>query len=334
VSDIVIPFDHRQTAHCESGVVSRLLSHAGLPISEPMAFGVGGGLTYAYLPFVKFGGLPLYAFRMPPKAILTGVQKRLGVRFKFETFSDADEGMRALDRHLDEGRVVGLQTNVYWLPYFPPDMRFHFNAHNLLVHGRQGDQYLVSDPVMDIPTSISAADLKKARSAKGTLAPKSLLYYPVHVPKPEDVDWGRAIREALRFTTGMMLYTPFPLVGIWGIRTAARALRKLPMADQHRVKLHIGHMVRMQEEIGTGGGGFRFIFAGFLQEAASLLGKPGLSESAEKITAAGDHWRQFGLAAAKMCKDRQPLDLDFLADRMLEIADLEKAAYRQLRAQV
>lgn len=332
MNDVVIPFEHRQTAHCESGVVSRLLTHAGLPISEAMAFGTGGGLTYAYLPFVKFGGLPLFAFRMPPKAIMKGVHKRLGVRFKFETFADPDLGMAALDRHLDEGRVVGLQTNVFWLPYFPPDMRFHFNAHNLMVYGRRGYEYLVSDPVMDIPTTINASDLKKARSAKGTLAPKSLLYYPVHVPKPADVDWGRAVHGALRFTSGMMLYAPVPLIGVWGIRTAARALRKLSMKDPRLVKLHIGHMVRMQEEIGTGGAGFRFIFAGFLQEAAALLGKPALAESAARVTDAGDHWRQFGLSAAKMCKDRLPLDLGNLADQMLAISDLEKQAYRQLRA--
>ena len=331
MTDTVIPFEHRQTAHCESGVVSRLLTHGGLPISEAMAFGTGGGLTYAYLPFVKFGGMPLFAFRMPPKAILKGVQKRLGARFKFETYADPDAGMAALDRHLAEGRVVGLQTNVFWLPYFPPDMRFHFNAHNLLVHGKRGDEYLISDPVIDIPTTISAADLKKARSVKGTLAPKSLLYYPVHVPKEEDVDWRKATRDSLRFTSGMMLYTPLPLIGIWGIRSVARALRRLPTADTRWLKLYIGHMVRMQEEIGTGGAGFRFLFASFLQEASAKLKQPGLEDCAGELTLAGDHWRQFGLAAAKMCKDRLALDLGLLADQLLKIADLEKKAFQTMR---
>jgi hypothetical protein len=333
LSDVLIPFEHRQTAHCESGVVSRLLTHGGLPLSEAMAFGAGGGLTYAYLPFVKFGGLPLFAFRMPPKAIMKGVQKRLGVKFKFETFSDPDAGMAALDRHLAEGRVVGLQTNVFWLPYFPPDMRFHFNAHNILVHGKQGNDYLVSDPTMDVATVVPAEDLKKARSVKGTLAPKSLLYYPTFVPKPGDVDWARAVRDSLKFTSGMMLYTPLPIIGVWGIRTVAKVLRKLPTKDLRWVKLYIGHMVRMQEEIGTGGAGFRFLFASFLQEAAAQLNKPGLAESAVLLTEAGDQWRQFGLSAAKMCKDRLPLDLNALADQLLVIADLEKKAFKHMRAQ-
>lgn len=332
MSDSEIPFEHRQNAHCESGVVSRLLTQAGLPISEPMAFGVGAGLTYAYLPFVKFGGLPLFAFRVPPKGIVRGVSRRLKVRFRSETFGDADAGMAALDRHLDQGRLVGVQTNVFWLPYFPPDMRFHFNAHNLLVYGRRGREYLVSDPVMDIPTTISAEDLKKARSAKGTLAPKNLLYYPERVPSPGEVDWHKAVHSSLKFTAGMMLYTPIPLIGVRGIRMAARAVRKLPTRDLRYVRLYLGHMVRMQEEIGTGGAGFRFMFACFLQEAARRLGEPELEQCGKELTAAGDQWRQFGLEAAKMCKDRLPLDTRALSERLMAIADTEKKVFRGMRA--
>lgn len=59
-------FQHRHAAHCESGAISTLVSHAGLPLSEAMAFGLSGALAFAYLPFVKLQGLPLIAYRMPP----------------------------------------------------------------------------------------------------------------------------------------------------------------------------------------------------------------------------------------------------------------------------
>jgi hypothetical protein len=186
---------------------------------------------------------------------------------------------------------------------------------------------------MDVPTLVASEDLKKARSVKGTLAPKSLLYYPTHIPRLADVDWAAAVKDSLKFTSGMMLYTPLPIIGVWGIRTVAKVLRKLPTKDPRWVKLYIGHMVRMQEEIGTGGAGFRFLFASFLQEAAGQLAKPGLAESAVLLTEAGDQWRQFGLSAAKMCKDRLPLDLNALADQLLVIADLEKKAYKHMRKQ-
>ena len=37
-------FAHNQSAHCESGVISALLTHSGLPMSEPMAFGLANAL--------------------------------------------------------------------------------------------------------------------------------------------------------------------------------------------------------------------------------------------------------------------------------------------------
>jgi len=77
--DFGIPFEHRQSAHCESGVISALLRHADLAISEPMAFGISSGLTFAYIPLVKFGGMPLIAYRMPPRGVIRGLTRRLGI---------------------------------------------------------------------------------------------------------------------------------------------------------------------------------------------------------------------------------------------------------------
>ena len=39
-----INFEHRQSAHCENGVVSNLLRFHGLDFDEPMVFGIGAGL--------------------------------------------------------------------------------------------------------------------------------------------------------------------------------------------------------------------------------------------------------------------------------------------------
>ncbi|HNI38562.1 MAG TPA: BtrH N-terminal domain-containing protein, partial [Pseudomonadales bacterium] len=134
-------FSHRQAAHCESGVMSALLTHHGLPMSEPMAFGLAAAASFALIPLVKISGLPLVAYRMPPLAIIRGVQKSTGTRMAFSTFNNAERGMDALDAALDAGKIVGLQTSVFWLPYFPEGMRFHFNAHNVVVYGREGDDY-------------------------------------------------------------------------------------------------------------------------------------------------------------------------------------------------
>ncbi len=330
--DVEIPFDHQQSAHCESGVIASLLRHQNVAISEPMAFGIAAGLGFAYLPFIKFGGLPLFAYRMPPGSIIRGLTRRLGIQMHFETFKQPADGMLALDQYLSQGRAVGIQTSAYWLSYFPPDMRFHFNAHNLVVYGKHGNNYLISDPVIDIRVECDADSLRKARFTRGVLAPKGLLYYPQYIPPK--LDLPRAIRKAILYTTGMMLYVPVPILGVRGIRMVARKIRNLKPRAQHHNKLLLGHMVRMQEEIGTGGAGFRFLYASFLQEATGVLGKPGLAVMADELTAVGDEWRRFALHAAKMCKGRMPMDYGLLADQLLDCAEREARIYKRLRAEV
>ena len=258
-------FQHRQSAHCESGVMASLLSHAGLPMSEPMAFGLASGLAFAYLPIVKLSGMPLIAYRMPPKHLIKTLSKRLGVRLNSRTFGNPEQGRRELDALLDQGRLAGLQSSVFWLPYFPPEMRFHFNAHNLLAYGRDGDEYLISDPVFEEPVRCASADLQKARFAKGALAAKGLMYWLDDVPQEQD--WEKLIRQAVLGTTRILDGMPLPWIGIRGIQHLARQVEQLDPAQAKYNRLYLTHIVRMQEEIGTGGAGFRFMYASFLQEA-------------------------------------------------------------------
>lgn len=323
------PFEHRYSAHCESGVVSSLLRHHGLDISEAMAFGLSSSLSFAYLPFIKLGGLPLIAYRMPPKSIIKGVQKQLGLSFRFETFRDADRGMQRLDELLGRSQVVGAQSSVYWLPYFPKDMRFHFNAHNMLIYGKNEDDYLISDPVFEEPVTCPGDALKKARFVKGVLAPKGLIYYPQKIPA--QLMLRPAIARAIKKNINIMLKTPLPFIGVKGIHYLARQIDKLHHGAASHGPLYIGHIVRMQEEIGTGGAGFRFIYASFLQEAAKILENDELHRCAEQMTGVGDHWRVFALQAARMCKGRQAMDYAALSGLLHDCGRHELAFYQALQ---
>ena len=299
-------FKHQQSAHCESGVTSSLLNHSGLSLSEPMVFGLASALAFAYIPLVKIAGMPLIAYRMPPRSIIKGVQKQLGLKMCYQTFSNPEQGMDELDRQLDRGRIVGLQTSVFWLPYFPDAMRFHFNAHNLLVYGRDGDDYLVSDPVFEDVVRCDAASLKKARFAKGALAAKGMMYYPTQVP--QSIDLASASVNAIKKNHRTMTGAPLPVIGLRGIRHMGKYIIKLSREPNKREKYlphYLSHIVRMQEEIGTGGAGFRFIYASFLKETSKALNNELLAEAAEIMAEAGDEWRQFALVSSKMCKGAQ-----------------------------
>lgn len=333
MSDIILPINHQQSSHCETGVVATLLQSKGIAMSEPMAFGLASALTFAYLPFVKISGMPLIAYRMPPKTIIKKVCKKLNIELQSHKFSNPDAGMRALDDELAKGNLVGLQSSVYWLPYFPEDMRFHFNAHNLIVYGKtaQGD-YLISDPVFEHPVTCAYDDLKNARFAKGALAAKGLMY--VIRSAPSQTNLAQVIKPAIKKTAKMMNGLILPYFGLKGIRHMAKQIRQLDKKSPKYARLYLAHIVRMQEEIGTGGAGFRFMYASFLEQASEQTNTPALKECAQHTTQVGDLWREFAMQAVKYCKKRGDVSLDDIATKLEQVADQEAKLSKLLQAAI
>src|ERR1700710_2893507 len=161
-------FEHHQAAHCESGVTSNLLRESsGGKITEPLAFGIGAGLFFAHIPFIKINNGPAIAFRTLPGFIFNRTCKSLGIPVVSKKFGSKQKAETYLNERLSEGTPVGCQVGVYYLPYFPKEYRFHFNAHNLVVYGKEGDNYMVSDPIMEGTNIMDSYQLERVRFAKG-----------------------------------------------------------------------------------------------------------------------------------------------------------------------
>jgi hypothetical protein len=324
-------FIHHQSAHCENGVASNLLKHQGINISEPMVFGIGSGLFFVYLPFIKVNHAPAISYRPMPGTIFNRAAKRLGIKVKRIRFSNNQKAQTALEENLKNNIPTGLQVGVYNLSYFPDEYRFHFNAHNLVVYGKNDSTFLISDPVMETVTTLTENELDKVRFAKGAFAPKGQMYYPIEIPAV--LDWEAAIKKGIKNTCNDML-APMPIIGVRGMRFVARSIRKWPVKNGvSKANHYLAQMVRMQEEIGTGGGGFRFIYAAFLQEASVILKNEKLKELSAEMTSIGDLWRDFAVNAARVYKKRsnQTDVYNSLADELLKIADLEEAFFKKLK---
>jgi hypothetical protein len=324
-------YKHYQHAHCESGVTANLLRHKGIDISEPMAFGIGAGIFFGHLPFVKVSGTPGTTFRTWPGAIFKKVTERLGVDIQTQKFSSPEKAMQVLDDVLKKGEPVGMLSSVYYLPYLPEAFRFHFNAHNLVVYGKENGLYQVSDPVMEEASEIKYDDLAKARFAKGTPEPKGFMYYIKGVPS--NIDFSKAIRAGIKQTTFFMLSPPLPWFGNKAIFLLANRIKNYPSKlTPRQANLYLGNIIRMQEEIGTGGAGFRFLYAAFLQEAAELLKRDDLLQFSSELTSIGDDWRNFAYSAARVMKDRKTDTVSFsdLCDMLRGCGEKEKQFFKKL----
>lgn len=329
-------FTHFQSAHCENGVTAGLLKHQGIDfLTEPLAFGIGAGLFYIHVPFMKFSGGPAISFRSIPGSIFSRTCKALDIPLERKKFNDEAKAKEYLDNLLAQDKIVGCQVGVFHLNYLAKEYRFHFNAHNIIVYGKEGDTYSISDPVMEHVTTLDSATLNKVRFAKGTLAPKGHLYYPKELnPNISKETIKKAIAKGIKTNAFYMTKIPTAfMLGTKGIRYSARKVKNLRNdMSLKQAGLYLGQIIRMQEEIGTGGAGFRFMYSAFLEQAYEYIPNEQLLKISEEITKAGDLWRNNAVRMAGVFKGRttEQKHFDEIAEVMVEISHIEEKAFKTL----
>ena len=328
---MTINFEHRPSAHCETGVVSNMLNFYGYQLSESMVFGIGEGLSFIYIPFVPFKGNSLkFAFRSFPGSIFACTMKKLGVKVGLKRFSNKENAMKEMDELLASGTPVGNVVGLYHLPFSP--IRVHFNAHNLCVVGKEGDEYIVSDPSwVTTLLKISYNDLMKVRFSEGMFKPQGKMYWIKE--KPVSTDVRPVIESSIKATCRKMLGIPgVAQIGVRGIATLSKKVRKLGAKYSEKdAMLYLATLVQAIEEIGTGGAGYRYMYGIFLHEAAEMLNEPKLNDFSAEITRIGDLWRQFALECSRKFKNRSEASYDDLADKLVEIAAAEKKFFVALK---
>ncbi len=324
-------FKHKMAAHCESGTVASLLNHAGLDISEPLVFGISAGIFFGYFESKKFA-FPTFVVRNRPGQIRTGIARRTGVKFMEKRFRNAEKGERELDLLISRNIPVACQTDFFYMDYLPGHVRVHINVHFINVVEKRGSTYIVSDCYSPELAELDRDSLMKARFAGGTFSPRGFIFYPVFIP--EYIDYHTAIWKGIKRASFNMVKLPIPFIGVKGIRLFAKKVVDWPKLA--RDTEHLSHEIMkiniFLEDQGTGGAGFRFMYATFLREASERLNDPELLDMSKRIMEIGDRWREISLFAARMGK-RRDLGPDRLKELSLLIndrADAEELFFNDL----
>jgi hypothetical protein len=334
--------DHRPAAHCENGAIAALLRYHGIDISEPMIFGLASGLFFTHLTFVRMGGMPVTSFRTFPGVLFMRITRLLGIKSQTRRFVSREKAMRKLDRLiLEERKPVGCVVGMYELPYIPKEYRFPFNGHNICVIGKdeESGQYLVLDSNATQKVTISRDDLMKVRFPKGGVYPLMGQMYWIKAVPERLPDLRPLILKAIRKTCWNMTSQPrfIPFAGTNGIRYLSRRIRTWEQTmGRRRAQLNLAQLIRMLEEIGTGGAGFRFVYGAFLQEAAERTGIAELNDYSRRITEIGDLWRDFAYKASRIFKRRagENYTYDNLGDLLQTIAEQERRLFLDLEKTV
>lgn len=326
-----ITFEHKMGAHCESGTITSLLNNKGMGITEPMVFGIAANIFFGYFESSNFP-FPTFIVRNKPGSIRKNLAKSLGIKFYTQEFKSQERGKEMLDLLVCKEIVSAVQVDFYYMDYMPEWQRAHVNVHFVNVIGKTENEYLLSDSYFPKKSSLSVQKLTKARFAGGFMAPKGFLFYPQSIPL--DIDYQEAIRKGIKKAAHNMIRLPIPFLGIKGIRKFARKVIDWPKIA--RDLDHLSHEIMkiniLLEDQGTGGAGFRYLYATFLQQSAEILKDDQLKKMSTRMMEIGDNWRNISYFAAKIGKNRDlgPNQLKELSNMINYMADLEKPFFSEL----
>lgn len=328
------------THHCVTGLLKHVYDYHGFPVSEELLLGLGRGIGFVYFhikgtdPF--YGGRANVA-RPGEEGLEKSAGRRTGVAVQSHATSSARTAQAALRAMLEAGEPVLVYLDMGFLPYLELPEGYHFGGHVVVVAGYDPGtgQVLVADRDKELhPVGWQA--LEQARGSQYKPFPPRHTWYTfgftgARQPTPAEV------RESIGEVCRGMLAPPIANLGVKGIRKAMRETAKWPQvldaAALRRTCLNVAMFI--DHRGGTGGGIFRYMYARFLGEAASITGESRLAGMVAELTAIGDRWEQVAAAFENAAVADNPADLlQSATEPMREIADREQDFWERLGALV
>lgn len=349
---IIENYKHAVASHCESGIVRNLLKFNGIDVSEALVFGVGAGVDFVYLEFLKFfSPFPLTIVRSNMGKIFNNIQKFCNVKFFYKKLKNTDIAIDKINNLIDSNIPVTVCVDMFYMKYLPSFLHIHVPFHFVILYGRDENNYTVSDPYFQDIATLSVDSLRTAMATHAMFSKDNLVAYLEKVP--EQIDWKKPIIAGIKRTCEKMVPPGFinvvPIMGVSGIKTFAKKILTWPK-DYKGLSLREGIIFTATgfEEQGTGGGAFRLIYGAFLQEASKILNLPVLKEFAEKMIENGNEWREasrklirIGKEVPKsnnaypdwISKNEKELykSLSEVSDDYVKIADFEKGFFTDLK---
>lgn len=296
---LVVPrFNYFGGKHCWTTCFKNALAYHGLNLSEEMLFGLSGGLGFIYW-YMKLMPAPFVGGRYGKgdEPLINTFERISGRVSIFETTS-SKKAYEELKTILRQGEPAIVFVDMAYLPYMAFPEVAHFGGHTIIVYGLDEEQnrVYVSDRSVK-PLMLTIEDLERARSSKfPPFAPKNKLLKVSYPSKVGNLEPG--IKDSIRESCQAMLNSPIKNLGLNGILKWANLVTKWSKQFKGLNLLGCLMNVFIYIEIGgTGGSAFRPMYAQFLDEASTILGKPELKEVAQVFRESGRIWSEIAATA-------------------------------------
>ncbi|MHA2155840.1 MAG: BtrH N-terminal domain-containing protein [Candidatus Hodarchaeales archaeon] len=343
---VIEGFKHEPGVHCTSSAVRDVFEFHGWKMSEALIFGLGSGMTLAYLKIPKM--IPFFGGRN--KDFVTDLCSSLSVSLNEFKSRNETEGWRRLKRHLDERTPSVIDIDMGYLNYQKsslPSDDFHFGGHTIAICGFNSKQNTVFVADTNFPQLLEVTydELIKGRNSTidRFMAPNNLIYefdFPVKLPELSTI-----IKDVLHRTGKYLTSKGGRMLRIMGIHSGTTAIdvlikdldRWLKQSDeklQFVCMQQAGFIGTKEHNYGTGGGLFRYLFAEFLEEISIKLNNEFLHQLASFYEKLGRKWEicaeSFTHIGEGLEKDETKRTLKDIKIDLSEIRKLEEEGANKL----
>ncbi|MDJ0754424.1 MAG: BtrH N-terminal domain-containing protein [Ardenticatenaceae bacterium] len=277
---VLANFQHFVGNHCSSTSIADVTRFDGSPISEAMAFGIGAGLGFFY---IHDDGSPTHRFNGRAPQLEWNFYHHIGRPLQWEN----EWNLKKISDYVNSSRPVLAVTDIFHLPYYQPQV--HFAGHGVVVVGVDLEKETVD--IADIadpqPITVPAEVLK---NAMGEAYPPLLEpYWWAAAPDTQGITVTRqAIIKGLNKAAEVMLSSPSPEIGLPAMKAMIEALPTWQHAPDWQWAARFGY--QGIEKRGTGGGGFRKMYAGFLLEAVEQVPELSKLKAVDRMRRSSDLW--------------------------------------------
>jgi Butirosin biosynthesis protein H, N-terminal/Domain of unknown function (DUF4872) len=287
-------FRHVPGNHCGSTALRNLLAHAGVELTEEMAFGLGAGAGFYYV--VVDGQRPSRFFNGRTAQLERQFCELTGLPLHLETFPDADASWDAARQAVDDGRPPLLITDLYYLDHYGNSA--HFPGHAVVLAGYDDEVAYLSDTSFDELQTTRLENLAQARHGRHPIF--QLDGHMLAAPADAELfDPRAAAPAAIALAARQMLEpTMAPFDGMAALERFANEVGHWPeQADDWQWCARFGYQVI--ERRGTGGGNFRLMYSRFLAEA-------GYEDEAALATDAAARWTDLAAGLERASESDEP----------------------------
>lgn len=261
-------FPHLVGWHCSSTSISNAAQFDGVPLSEAMAFGLGAGLGFQYWDIPAYS--PRYSFNGRSSGLERKFFQHIGQPARFALEWSPEKMADALAA----GRPILCVTDIHGLPYYQPQV--HFPGHGVVVTGinlatQEVDLADIASPEL---ITVDWDHLKAAMSENRPPMIEPFQWLPA--PKLDaSIINADSIRAAIKTAVDTMLRSNQPDEGLHRMPQMIEEMgTKWAKEEQFAWTARFGYQAI--EKRGSGGGGFRKLYANFLQEATPFI--PSIAE--------------------------------------------------------